>query len=263
VKLGLLTYNIARSWDLPTLLDTAKALGFEGISLRVDQDHAHGVELKLSPAQRQGVRERVASSGVEICGLSSGCRYDALALQELRGQIEHTKALLQLAFDVGAPGVKVFGNNFHEDEGVPRQATMRQIASALGECAGFATEAGVEIRFEMHGDLNPWPYSVEVMELTDHPSVGLIYNSDPRDVVSGSIHETLEHVRPWLRHVHVHDLSDPFPYRELFGFLADMAYDGYVVAELPDSSDPERVLRYFCGLWQAYVDLASRCGPGH
>lgn len=273
MKLGLLTYNLARSWDLPTLLDRAKAVGVDGVSFRVDQGHAHGVELNLSPTQRREVRDRVAASGVAICGLSSGCRYDTLDAQELRNQIDRTKALLQLAADVGASGLKVFGNNFHEDEGVSRDETMRQIASALRECAEFAAgltlastsaessavssvEPMVGVRFEMHGDLNPWPHSVRLMELTGHPSVSLIYNCDPRDVVSGSIENTLEHIRPWLRHVHLHDLSDPFPYRELFEFLVDMDYDGYMVGELPASSDPERVLLYFCALWRAHLDLA-------
>ena len=262
MKLGLVTYNLARSWDLSTLLDKAKALGFEGISFRVDRGHGHGIELNLSPAQRHEVRERAAAADLEICGLSSGCLYDALDPKELHEQIEHTKALLQLASDVGASGLKVFGNNFHEEEGVSRQDTMQQIASSLKECAQHAADLGVEIRFEMHGDLNPWPYSVRVMELADEPNVSLIYNSDPRDVVEGSLRDTLEHVRPWLRHVHIRDLSDPFPYRELVQFLVDMGYEGYTVAELPGSPDPERVLRYFCALWRAYLDLATHSGPG-
>jgi sugar phosphate isomerase/epimerase len=267
MKLGLLTYNMARNWDLPLLLDRAQALGFDGVSFRVDQGHAHGVELSLSPIQRREVRDQVESSGLEVCGLSSGCRYDALDAQELRSQIDRTKALLQLAADVGASGLKVFGNSFHEDEGVPREETMRQIASALRECGEFAAglvpdsiEKGstVEVRFEMHGDLNPWPYSVRLMELADHRNVSLIYNCDPRDVVDGSIRVTLEHVRPWLRHVHLHDLTDPFPYSELFDFLVDISYNGYTVGELPASSDSERVLAYFGALWRAHVDLASR-----
>jgi len=257
MKLGLLTYNIARDWDLTTLLDRAKALGFDGVSFRVDRGHAHGVELSLTPAERQAIREQVAAAGLEVCGLSSGCYYDAVDGTELRRQIEHTQALLQLAADVGAPGLKVFGNNFHEEEGIPRRRTIEQIASALKECAQFASHLGVEVRFEMHGDLSPWRYSVQVMELADEANVGLIYNSDPQDVVHGSIRETLEHVHPWLRHVHLHDLADPFPYCELFHFLVGMGYDGYTVAELPESSDPMRLLRYFRALWQAYVELAE------
>jgi sugar phosphate isomerase/epimerase len=148
MKLGLLTYDIVRDWDLGTLISQATALGFDGVSFRVDRGHAHGVELSLTPAQRHAVREVVEAAGLDVCGLSSGCRYDSLDGQELRTQIEHTKDLLRLAADIGAPGVKVFGNNFHEEQGVGREVTIAQIAAALKECAQFGAEWGVEVRFD-------------------------------------------------------------------------------------------------------------------
>lgn len=257
MKLGLLTYNIARHWDLPTLLAKAQRLGFEGVEFRVDRGHAHGVELDLAPAQRRAVRDQALEAGVEICGLGSGCQYDSPDPDELGEQIEHTKALLELTADVGAPGLKVFGNDFHEEEGIPREKTIGQVADALGECAKFAASLGVDVRLEMHGDLYHWSVNRQVMELADEPNLGLIYNSDPRDVVDDTVEEALSQIRPWLRHVHLHDLCDPFPYRGLFQFLNEIDYEGYTVAEIPDSSDPERVLRYYRALWQSYVDLAG------
>ena len=253
MKLGLLTYNMARHWDLPTLLAKAGEIGFEGVELRTDSDHAHGVEVALSEAERAQVKEQAAAAGVEICGLSSGCKYDSLDQGELGQNVEHTKALLQLCADVGAPGLKVFGNNFHEDEGVSKDTTMCQVADALEECARFAQPLGVEVRFEMHGDFNPWKYCVRVVELAGEPNVSLIYNCDGRDAVDGSIAEVWRHVVSCVRHVHLHDLPGEFPYRELFRLLKEAGYQGYTSAELPDSTDPERVLHYYRALWEAYV----------
>lgn len=253
MKLALLTYNIARHWDLPTLLAKAKELGFAGVELRTDREHAHGVEVTLDEAGRRAVREQAAEAGAEICGLSSGSKYDALEKDELQEHIDHTKALVELCADVGAPGLKVFGNNFHEDAGVSKDTTVGQVAEALKECAQFAQQHGVEIRFEMHGDFNPWKYCVRVVELAGEPNVSLIYNSDRQDVQAGSIAEVWSHVAPYVRHVHLHDLTDDFPYGELFHLLQEAGYKGYTSAELPDSADPERVLRYYSALWEAYV----------
>ena len=257
MKLALLTYNMARHWDLPTLLAQAGEIGFEGVELRTDRDHAHGVEVTLSEEERAKVKEQAEASGVEICGLSSGCKYDALEEAELREHIDHTKALIDLCADVGAPGLKVFGNNFHEEAGVSRDETMAQVAEALRECARLAQPRGVEIRFEMHGDFNPWKYCVRVVELAEEPNVSLIYNCDGRDVQGGSIAEVWRHVAPYVRHVHLHDLTDSFPYRELFRLLKEAGYQGYTSAELPDSADPERVLRYYRALWETYVREAG------
>jgi sugar phosphate isomerase/epimerase len=64
---------------------------------------------------------------------------------------------------------------------------------------------------------------------------------------------TRSHVVPYVRHVHLHDLTDEFPYRELFRLLTASDYTGYTSAELPESADPERVLHYYHALWEAYV----------
>src|SRR5207302_8985072 len=46
MKLGLITYNVAKDWDLPTIIDHVKKAGWDGVELRTT--HAHGVELTLN-----------------------------------------------------------------------------------------------------------------------------------------------------------------------------------------------------------------------
>jgi sugar phosphate isomerase/epimerase len=254
MKLGLLTYNIAREWDLDTLLSKAKELGFEGVELRVDRDHAHGVEVNLTSPQRKEVAQKMADSGLTNCGLGSGCRYDSPEKSKLSENVEHTKALLQLTADLGGAGLKVFGNNFHEDQGISKEATVAQVGKAVKECAQTANDLGVELRFEMHGDFNPPEHCLKVLELADEPSVSLIYNSDPRDVVDGSVAGTIAKVRKFVTHIHMHDMVDPrYPYQEMLGIFRDSGFEGFAVAEIADSPDPERVLKYFVALYHAYL----------
>ena len=46
LQLGTITYNIAKDWDLPTLLKRLEALHFEGVELRTS--HAHKVEVEFT-----------------------------------------------------------------------------------------------------------------------------------------------------------------------------------------------------------------------
>jgi hypothetical protein len=55
--------------------------------------------------------------------------------------------------------------------------------------------------------------------------------------------------------VHLRDLYETYPWRQLFAGLADITFDGYCFAEIPESSDPLRVLKYFRGLFLAYQNL--------
>lgn len=255
MKLGLLTYNIARDWDLDTLLAKCTELHYEGIELRTDQKHAHGVEVSLSKADRTSVRKRVEATGVALCGLGSGCRYDNPDPAAVRKEVEHTKKLLELTGDVGAPGLKVFGNNFHEAEGIPRPKTIEQVAAALAECSRVAADFGVELRLEMHGDFYRADDVLECLRLAGHPSLKLIYNSDPRDMVDGSPVPIIKKVQAHVTHIHMHELTDPrFPYRTMVNVFKRAGYGGFFVAEIEGSPQPERVLRYYHDLWHAYAD---------
>ena len=45
MKLGLVTYNIGRNWDIETIIEKLEAAGFEAVELRTT--HKHGVEPSL------------------------------------------------------------------------------------------------------------------------------------------------------------------------------------------------------------------------
>src|SRR5574340_1784552 len=50
-RLGIVTYNVAKDWDVPTILKVCKAVGLSPVELRTT--HKHGVEPTLSKDQRQ------------------------------------------------------------------------------------------------------------------------------------------------------------------------------------------------------------------
>ena len=67
MRLGLVSYNLARGWDLATVIGNCEETGFEGVELRTT--HAHGVEVEMSVAERAEVASRFADSAVTIAGL--------------------------------------------------------------------------------------------------------------------------------------------------------------------------------------------------
>src|SRR5262245_26222848 len=70
-RLGTVTYNIAATWDLPTLLRICRNVGLAAVELRTT--HRHGVEPSLSRDQRREVRQRFADAGIEIWGCGTVC----------------------------------------------------------------------------------------------------------------------------------------------------------------------------------------------
>ena len=73
LRLGLVTYNLAKDWDIPTIIRNCADAKFEGVELRTT--HAHGVEVTLSKAQREEVKRKFRDSNVALMGLGSAFDY--------------------------------------------------------------------------------------------------------------------------------------------------------------------------------------------
>ena len=255
LQLGTVTYNIAKDWDLDTILKKLEALKFAGVELRTG--HKHGVEVGLTKAQRDEVKKKFDDSPVDLAGLGGAFEYQSSDPAKVRENIEGTKAYVRLAHDVGSPGVKVRPNGLAR--GVEPGATYEQIGKALAEVGKDAADFGIEIRVEVHGGTTQLlPNFARIMKHADHPNVYACWNSNPTDVVNGTIRDNFALVAPRIREVHLRDLTDEgYPWRELFALLAGSGYEGYTLAEIPESPDPDRVLRYFRSLWLAYQPTAK------
>ncbi len=98
LKLGIVTYNIAKDWDLDTIINKCSQLGYQGVELRTTHDH--GVEVSLSKTERQNIRKKFEDSSVKLVGLGSAFEYHSPVKEELKKKIEGTKEYVRLACDV-------------------------------------------------------------------------------------------------------------------------------------------------------------------
>jgi sugar phosphate isomerase/epimerase len=248
-QLGIVTYNIAANWDLPTLLRICRAVGLGPVELRTT--HRHGVEPTLTAAQRREVRQRFMDAGIEIWGCGSICEFHSPDPQVVRRNIETCRQFCQLVSDIGGRGVKVRPNDL--PAGVPTERTLEQIGRSLAECGRAANDTGVEIWVEVHGRGTAHPPHIRtMMQQADHPRVGVTWNSNPTDVVNGSVAEYFRMLRPWIKSCHINELHSGYPYRELFRLLRETNYDRCTLAEIqgaPDEASGERLMRYYKALW--------------
>jgi sugar phosphate isomerase/epimerase len=246
-KLGLVTYNLAKDWDIPTLIKNCVQTEFEAVELRTT--HKHGVEPSLSKQQRSEVRQRFADTGVSLLSLGSTCEYHSPQPVVVRKNIEETKRFIELAHDIGALGVKVRPNGIPRE--VPEEKTLEQIGKSLQECGVTGAGYGVEIWLEVHGKDSCLPGRVRrMMENAGDPQVGVCWNSNAEDVENESIKKSFEMLKPWLRNAHINELwVKEYPWRELFGLMKDAGYNRYCLAEIPETSDPIRLMRYYRALW--------------
>jgi sugar phosphate isomerase/epimerase len=274
-RLGLVTYELAKNWDIATIIANCSAAGFEAVELRTT--HRHGVEPTLTKEQRLEIRTRFADSPVRLLSLGSMCEFHSADRAEVDRNIEEAKRWCELARDLGCLGVKVRPNGFAKD--VPQEKTLAQIGNSLERCGDAARENGVEIWVEVHGIGTQEPVNMlRILELAGSPHVGICWNSNETDVANGSVADSFQMLRPWLRNCHINELwrtpspwgtsagrpqeeenrgfpsyAKPYPFREFFRLLRASDYDRYTLCEVPESSEPVRFMRYYRALWEQLV----------
>ncbi len=248
MRLGLVTYNWGKNWDLPTLIENCEETGFAGVELR--STHKHGVEPSLSVQERREVAARFVDSPVELAGLGSACEYHSPDASVVKKNIEETKAFIKLCHDLGGSGVKVRPNGL--PQGVPVMKTLEQIGRSLGELAAYGQGYGVKLRLEVHGrGTQELPRIKTIMDVADHPGATVCWNCNAADLAGEGLVHNFNLVKHRLGTIHIHDLTSNYPWQKLFDLLNAVGFDGWTLLEegrVP--KDPVHVMKYYRLLWQ-------------
>ena len=252
LKIGVMTYTIAKDWDIETIIKNLTEARYQTVELRTT--HAHKVEVDLSSSQRNDVRKRFKDSPLEVISLASGFQYHSPDPSELKKNIGGTKEYIKLARDVGAVGIRVFGNALPTE--VSEEKTEQQIGKALADVGEFGYNNGVEVRICVHGTKTNRPSVIrKIIDFSQSPHVYVNWNCNSEDTQENGFEANFNLLKDRIKGVHMHELwMDDYPYRQLFKLLADTSYKGYCNAEIDGNQDPVRLLKYYRALFLAYQD---------
>lgn len=235
-KLGFVTYQWGKDWDIPTLIKNCTDSKITGVELRVE--HAHKVSPELTAAERLEVKKKFADSPVQIIGLGTNQQYDYPDQDKLKASIERTKGFIKLGADIGGSGVKVKPNALHKE--VPTEKTLEQIGNSLRELAKYAADFGQQIRLEVHGEqTQELPNIKKIMDYANHPNARICWNCNKQDLNGNGFEYNFNLVKNRFGDtIHVRELDrTDYPYKELITNLGKMNYKGWVLLECHTNPD--------------------------
>ena len=230
MKLGLVTYQWAKDWDLPTLIANCEKTGLLGVELRTE--HAHKVESNLSAIQRVEVKKRFADSSVTCLGYGANFEYHSPDKAVLRKNIDQTKEYIQLCKDIGATGIKVKPNDLPAS--VAKEKTIAQIAASLNEVGKFASDLEQLVRVEVHGNLSQEiPNMKAIFEQVTEKSVKMCWNCNDQDLLPPGLEPNFNSVKKWFGDtVHMRELNvGEYPYQQLMNLFTEINYEGWILLE--------------------------------
>jgi hypothetical protein len=71
------------------------------------------------------------------------------------------------------------------------------------------------------------------------------WNCDANDTKGPGFDANFASVKDRIRNIHLHELWENYPYRRLFELLQQSGYQGYCDAEIPESPEPIRLMKYY------------------
>jgi sugar phosphate isomerase/epimerase len=206
VKYSFMTFSCPElSWG--EVLDVAGRFAYDGVEPRAQSGHAHGIEVAARPDDRAAIRRQAEAAGIAISCLATSCRYTSADRAELQQMMDESRAHIQLAHDIGAPCLRVFGGTI--PEGMSRADATAQVAACLAALAGEANAAGVILCVETHDSWRNAHDLARVIERVHHPNVQANWDIMHPLRVGMTLDEAFEAIGPYVRHCHFHDGKSP------------------------------------------------------
>lgn len=250
MKLAYSTLACPR-WTVEEAVTAAVADGYEAIEWRLADGELIGPE--TGSAVRRRLREVPAVHGIEVACLDTSCRVVQGSAQERAEQIEAGQRMIDMAAEIGAPFVRLFGGPL--PDGVTRADILAPTAEVLRTLGEYGAAHHVTALIETH---DAWSQSADVLALLHavaSPTVKVLWDIHHTYRSGEAPAQSVAGLGSAIGYVHVKDgrpradapggwelcLTNEgvVPLGEAFSALKQSGYDGYLSLEWEKKWHPE------------------------
>jgi len=229
LSIGTWAYAFGPYQDNPVPFDTVVRklgeLGFDGVEIGAFRPHLYPEDYPMC-ADRKRVANLIRANGLEVSGLAADFWFapgpGTDEAQKGNLYLNLFKKNLQLALDLGAPGLRVDTVSPPDGpKGVDRKTASRRIAELWRACAAIAEEHGVKLvwEFEPGFFLNKPSEVVEMVAQVGHPNFSVLFDTchaymvgvvgarqpGTKETLRGGVAEFARLLKGKIGHVHVID----------------------------------------------------------
>jgi sugar phosphate isomerase/epimerase len=259
-------------WSMPQIMEIAAHAGYDGIELRfVEGEDSLWKLAAFSGTQIAATKRALTDHGLTIPCVDTSCRFHSPDAREREAAIVEGERMSDLAAELGAPGIRVFGDTIQP--GANRDATRSWIAESIRNLADRTAKKGVEVWLETHGDFVAADETAAILRECGSPGIGAVWDPVNSLIASGeSLAEGAALLGSAICHVHVKDFQHgtegvlyvltgegAFPWHDLSHTLKQLQYDRFVSFEWekkwhPELEDAAIAVPHFAKLFrEAYV----------
>ena len=237
MKLSFMTF-VCPGWDIERIVSFARKAGYDGVEVRVDEGHKHGISSKSPLEYRRHVKKLFNNYGVEVSSIATSVQFGFSSPGKRRENIEAAKANIELAGDLEAKVVRIFAGG---DVQQLTDSAAEYIAEAFTEVGDYAIQYGVcPVLETLHDIVRSAEDALKIIHRVKTMNFGILWNHSDIDQKSFNL------VGKYIRHFHVHEeVLDPQNKNvlHLAKLMKTINFNGYISLEIIRGYDlPEDLL---------------------
>jgi sugar phosphate isomerase/epimerase len=262
------------TWPWAKILDFAAEQQFASIELRGILENMDLTQVpELAPERLGETKRQLKAHGLSVSCLGASAQMHDLDPAKHAAQLDEARRFIDLAHALGAPYVRVFGNEYVKD--VPREQMLAHIGGALRSLGDYAKPKNVTVIIESHGDFTDSPALLEILQRADSPNVALLWDAH-HTFVSGKEQpeDTVRQLGRYIRHTHLKDSvpagndrryvltgTGDVPVKRQIAALAKIGYRGFYSFEWekrwhPEIEEPEVAIAQYARTAAEYLAAA-------
>jgi sugar phosphate isomerase/epimerase len=248
-------------WSFEKITDFAMHHGYKAIEVRGIQrqlDLTKCAEFS-SPQNIEATLKLMKKKGLRFIDLGSSANLHYAEGVEREKNLEEGRKFIDLAAKINCPYIRVFPNNFPKDQ--DKNETLGLIAKGLLQLGDYAKNKNVMVLMETHGEVVKMDDIEKIMQLAEHPNVGLVWDvAHMWAVKKDPPVEAYRRLKKYIHHTHIKDMKlvegkeqytllgqGEVPIFEAIDVLSKGGYKGYYSFEWeklwhPEIAEPEIAL---------------------
>ncbi len=236
-------------WSLETILNVAVDSDFKGIEIRGLQR-----QMDLTKSPEFNSKENILATlklfknkKIKIVDLGTSAKMHHIDPVKRKENLDEAKSFIDLAKQLSCPYVRVFPDSIPKEQ--ERNETITLIVKGLQELGDYAIGTGVTVLMETHGDLVQSEEILKIMQRSNHPNVGLVWDIvNMWSVTREPVAEVYGRLKKYIFHTHIKDIK----------FMGDKEYHALIgrgdtpIFEAIDILAKDRYKGYFSFEWEKF-----------
>lgn len=174
IKLAFST-TACPQWTIEEVVRRAAEMGYQGVELRTLGAGSSSLACDPALGDAKKIAGQFKAAGVEPVCLSTSVTLNHRSSSDGRAALQDATEAINMAAQIGCSFIRVFGNELKPGDN--RQDALQRIADLAGRLGEIAGKQGVQVLLENGGTFNKAKEWWWVLNLVDHPMVGMAWNA--------------------------------------------------------------------------------------